>query len=206
MALQSAEPEVYGGLRKMFRDDHASLQALLSPRVLPFEANAPPKYVGDCSEVQMGGYIVSPRFKDFLQSSDWVTPSVEFFPLRLETAKRATFNGWGGGVVLDDFCFMNSYARFDVIDEPSSEIQWSGGRERPFPNAPVHQWRKLALTAYPDADLFGISRMPRKRFVSPRLAAAIKALDYHAAIHVRRLDNDPNTVAGSEFRHVMKRN
>lgn len=186
-----------------FRDSFQSLRKLFeSGRVPSLEVNAPRSNLGDIAPMwRSGAFVVSDRLKQFFRDPKWRMPTLEFFPISIVLSKRRSYESVGDGEELEGFWYMNQYERQDIIDLRTSVIVSPTEAERAgSPGHPVISWEKLALSVDPNEDLFAIYRLFCRRFVSQRLALALKENGLKVGLKVVPLDG-----FSSDYAEVLRR-
>ena len=112
--------------------------------------------------------VVSKRFRRVAEPH---LRNVEFLPLALNTTPPG--KGFGSGEINDDYFWMNSWNRLDLVDQGASEF----GQGIDPATKTFSAWKVLSLKPIPaDAGIFGLrGLMGGRRFVSPELHALFTA-------------------------------
>lgn len=117
--------------------------------------------------------VVSQRFREAVEP--WLK-DYEFLPVELELSSHPAMDRVGGGEIVQDYWWLNSWRRLDLIDQARSEVyerpMWKP--ESKYFHSPIRHkgWRKLifAKPLPPDEHFFGLAEFPGEaRYVSPEL-------------------------------------
>lgn len=137
--------------------------------------------------------IVSQRLRDAIEP--WLK-DCEFIPVHVELslADEDYEAPVGGGPIVENYWWLNSWRRLDIVDWDNSEIQ-SFPAPTPgstYDGSPVryHVWRRLSLhkPPPPDEHFFGFAKIVgNERYLSPALYEHLRAQRFNVKFEPKML-------------------
>lgn len=137
--------------------------------------------------------IVSQRLRAAIEP--WLK-DYEFIPTRIELslADDDDETPVGGGPIVENYWWLNSWRRLDIVDWNNSQISTGKlSEDTSYPTSPVRaasRWKRLALHTPPPADehFFGLAHiMGSQRYLSRALYEHLRAQDFKIKFEPRFL-------------------